>query len=264
MAIEIGSMGLKYVPGTSTGLYQLPDEQAGRIVHYLAALYLAKDAGVLGNDIRYPQAYVDKVTSQRVADARAGGQGWADRCAEMDRDEAAWAVRTADHATRAVGRNLTMADITRDEAALAIAARARTLDAATLERLDERRSAVVVRDEARAQELTRERVDPQMASLRGRAFRHLSSRSEAYERARRLFADLPAAAADAAIAVSVWDDLGGPERSLLYGPWAEVVEGDPLILEGAWSGAADRLRAQWLDLPSEAFGWSADRDLDQF
>lgn len=90
MAVNIEALGLPFVPSADTGLYDLPDEQADRIGRYLRALFDAKEAGVLGAAINYPQSYINKVTAQRVTAAVAGGRSWADRLAEMDRDERAW------------------------------------------------------------------------------------------------------------------------------------------------------------------------------
>lgn len=266
MSVNIEAFGLPFVPGAETGLYDLPDDQGERIGRYVRALFDAKAGGVLGDPVRHPQAYVDKVVKQRVADARAGGKAWQDRCAEMDRDEQAWATRIKDHNLRRGGQNPAPAPTgpTGDHAALALARRSQTLDAATLRRLEERDLEVIERDERRTEDLTLHRIDPTMASIRARAFHRLRSESSAYGRARALFVDLPAGAQEAAIALSVWDELDTAERAILYGPWAEIVDGDPAVAEEAWTESADRARSRWADLPAEAHGWYAGKEDDTF
>ncbi|MHB8399402.1 MAG: hypothetical protein ACYDCI_10795 [Candidatus Limnocylindrales bacterium] len=264
MAIDIAPFELPVVPGTATGLYELPDEQAERILGYVKSLFEAKNAGVLGAEIRHLQGYVDKVVAQRVGDARTGGKTWADRCAEMDRDEAAWRVRTADHGARAIERAVTSAGLTRDEAALALARRAMELDPATLLRLRERDLEAWREDVTRTETLTLGRIDPLKACLTGRTATRLRSDSTTFKRAQMLFGGLPGGAREAAVALAAWDELSLPEQAILYGPWAEIVDGDPSILAGAWTEAADRIRSQWHDLPENAFDWSPDKVEDDF
>lgn len=264
MAVDIEALGLPFIPSADTGLYELPDDQGERIGRYVRALFEAKNAGVVGDAVRHPRAFVDKVVKQRVADATIGGKAWKDRCTEMDRDEQAWATRIADHNLRRVGRGLSPTGDTGGEAALAIAHRSQILDAATLRRLEERDLEIIERDERRTEDLTLHRIDPTMASIRARAFRRLRSASPAYGRARALFVDLPAGAQEAAIALSVWDELDPAERAILYGPWAEIVDGDPAVAEEAWTESADRARSRWADLPAEAHGWYVGKEDDTF
>jgi hypothetical protein len=241
-------------PSAATGIDTLPTDRQERILRYVDAAIAAKDAGVDGAPIRYPQSFVDQVARQRVVNAR-GGADWPACVAEMDADEAAWATRIAARAPRALAKSPTNAPAA--GAATRLLRRADTLTPEQRGQLTECWEATILRDADRAQELLPTLVQPHFASLRFRALEAVGELRHA-EQLRSIAGAQSKAVQAAALATFAGDRLAAPLRAVLLGPWAAVVEGDPTELEAAWSDDADDLRSDFTTLDPDA--WSDPRD----
>jgi hypothetical protein len=229
------------VPSASTGVYDLPEDRRDRILAYGRALFEAKAAGVAGAGIENAQRFLDHVIRQRVVDALDDDR-WAARVQEMDTDTAGWQRRIADRAPRALRRIAEPS--TTSAAAVHIIRRGMTLPTEQRRALADRYDEVVDRDIERAAELLPSVVQPHMASLQWRSADFLKKVPHMQE-FRKVAMGHPAAIQAAAAATFAGDRLPPPIRAALLGPWAEVVDYDPSILEGAWTAEADDLRADF-------------------
>ncbi|MGK2852266.1 MAG: hypothetical protein ACSLFN_15345 [Candidatus Limnocylindrales bacterium] len=243
-------------PSPSTGIDEIPATRKERILQFVHAALAAKEAGVAGEPIRHVHGFVDQVTRQRVADARNDVR-WPARLAEMDSDEASWTMRIADRAPRALMRKPDAAPAA--AAAMRLIRRAGGLSSDERQLLADSWDETVLRDIDRTQELLPSLVQPELASLRWRAFAAVRDVPSADE-FRRVAQHQSTAVYAAAAAIFAGDRLSPPLRAILLGPWAAVIDGDPTELEAAWSDEADDLRsdfttldpAAWTD-PSESF-----------
>ena len=95
---------------------------------------------------------------------------------------------------------------------------------------------------------------PEMATLTRRAMEKVEE-LDGYHQLVAMTAGLPQSAVGAALAAFGAQVLAEPEYAILFGPWAEVVDDDPDILDAAWSEAADRIRSDFRLVPLEA--WTA-------
>lgn len=226
-------------PSSHTGIDAVAPDQRDRILRYVDAVVAAKAAGVAGDEIRYPQAFVDRIVHERVKDA-ATPSTWAGRVREMDAEEAAWKLRIADRLARAVMRELTPGPAAAE--ACRIVKRAGRLTDDEARRLDEVWSDAVVRDADRVADLVPGIVQPDMGSLRWRALT-LVEDLPARNRLDQILVGQPHEVMDAATAAFASDILPAPLYAILMGPWAAVIDGDDSVLGQAWTDEADDLRA---------------------
>lgn len=110
------------------------------------------------------------------------------------------------------------------------------------------------RDKGQAERLLPNVRRPELATLTRRALETIAE-IDGYHQLLAMTAGLPQAAVDAALAVFGVRVLAEPEYAMLVGPWAEVMDDDPRVLDGAFSEAADRIRADFRLVPLVA--WTA-------
>lgn len=138
--------------------------------------------------------------------------------------------------------------------ALRLIGRAHRLSFDDMDLLDVAAAQAFERDKGRAEGLLPNIRRPELATLTRRAMEAVEE-LDGYHQLLRMTAGLPQAAVDAAIAAFGAQVLTEPEYAMLAGPWAEVVDDDPAVLDAAFSEAADRIRADFRRIPVEA--WTA-------
>lgn len=243
-----------YQPSSKTAIDTIQPDRREAILAYVDALQQAIDAGVAAGGIKSMQAYLDTAVATRVQDAR-DDERWAKRSTEMDRDIARWAVRDVDHQARAVKRDPVV--LGASKGVVELLSTARRLPYEDVETLEAVWRAAGERDCDRVEILLPRIAQPWYASLRYRAVTK-ARRLEGYAQLRLMLCDLPGGAQHAALALLGKEVLSQPEHAILYGPWAEVVEGDPSVLDWAWTAAADELRADFRAVPVEAWQDASD------
>lgn len=251
MAVDLTPYELPVAPSDRTGLYDLPDEQAAAILEYAAALWIAKRAGVAGKAIDDDQIFIDAVVRKRVLAAREGGAAWEAMYHTMQRDIDAWQVRIGDRAVRALRQRSGPSTQARANAVMTVVHGAAGLGEDQLEQLEHAFEASTVRDVALAEQALPGIAKPHLGSLRHRALRLFDEHPDA-AKVRTVVADLPRGAWHAAVGAFLGDGIAAPYRAILCGPWDEVVHGIPTTLHHAWTGEAQALRENFLDLPREA------------
>lgn len=240
-----------FCPSDRTGINDITAEQRGRILQYAVALFGAKAAGVAGDPVRHPQAFLDRITKERVADAD-DPIAWAGRVREMDADEATWKLRAADHQARAIARAIPPGGGASE--ACRIVRRAGRLSDDQRGLLQDEWSRAIVEDRDRVAELIPGIVQPDMGSLRWRAQPIVRS-LPAYDRLEQILVGQPYEIVDAAWAAFAKESLPAPLYAILAGPWALAVEGDESVLADAWTEEADLLRADFATIDPRA--WQA-------
>lgn len=146
------------------------------------------------------------------------------------------------------------ASMGRTEEPLRLIARAHRLTFDELDLLDLAAARTFDRDRARAEGLLPNIRRPELATLTRRATEKVAE-LDGYDQLLGMTAGLSQAAVDAASALFGAQVLTEPEHAILFGPWAEVVDDDPGVLDAAFSEAADRIRSDFRWIPVEA--WTA-------
>lgn len=138
------------------------------------------------------------------------------------------------------------------EEPLRLIARAHRLTWDELDLLDVAAARAFQRDLSRTEGLLPEIRRPELATLTRRATEKIAE-LDGQEQLLAMTTGLPQAAVDAALALFGVQVLTEPEHAILFGPWAEVMDDDPGVLDAAFSETADRIRADFRLVPLAAW-----------